>query len=131
MKCYFCCSCYFCCCYCSGCYCSGCCWSHKPTFKVWLKSGQEQLRYGWHWVCGGGGWWWWWVVGGGWWWSKVIFLSNPTFELSWGWVWVVTIIKIILKVKFEGWSCISIKKEGLVVHLFKEGLAGQLWRQIW
>ena len=25
----------------------------------------------------------WWVVGG-WWWSKVIFVSNPTFELSCG-----------------------------------------------
>ena len=36
----------------------------------------------------------WWVVVvggvGGWWWSKVIFVSNPTFELSWGWVGVVT-----------------------------------------
>ena len=37
----------FCCC----CY----CWSNKPSFNVWLKSGQEQLRYWWHWVCGGGG----------------------------------------------------------------------------
>ena len=26
-----------------------------------------------------------------WWWCKVIFMSNPTFELSRGWVWVVTI----------------------------------------
>ena len=25
-----------------------------------------------------------------WWWCKVIFVSNPTFELSWGWVGVVT-----------------------------------------
>ena len=33
----------------------------------------------------------WWCVGGWWWWwSKVIFMSNPTFELSWGWVGVVT-----------------------------------------
>ena len=24
-------------------------------------------------------WWWWWVVV--WWWCKVIFVSNPTFEL--------------------------------------------------
>ena len=67
---------YYCCCCCSCCCCLyGCCWSQKPTFKVWLKSGQEQLRYWWHWVCGGGGWW-----------SKVIFLSHPTFELrlSWG-----------------------------------------------
>ena len=31
-----------------------------------------------------------WVGGGGWWWIKVIFMSNPTFELSWGWVVVVT-----------------------------------------
>ena len=28
-----------------------------------------------------------WVVGG---WTKVIFMSHPTFELSWGWVGVVT-----------------------------------------
>ena len=56
----FCCSCYCYCCCCCSCYLCccclyGCCWSHKPTFKVWLKSGQEQLRYWWHWVCGGGG----------------------------------------------------------------------------
>ena len=68
MKCCFCCSCY--CCYC-------CFWSHKPTFKVWLKLGQEQLRYWWHWVSvGGGGW------------TKVIFMSHPNFwvelRLSWG-----------------------------------------------
>ena len=31
------------------------------------------------------------VVGGGWW-CKVIFVSHPTFELSWGWVGVVTIL---------------------------------------
>ena len=81
MKCCFCCSCYCCCCCsCCCCYCS--CWSYKPTFKVWLKSGEEQLRYWWHWVC---------VVGGGDGWSKVIFVSHPTFELSWGWVGVVTI----------------------------------------
>ena len=29
-------------------------------------------------LCGGGGW------VGGWWWSKYIFMSNPTFEFSWG-----------------------------------------------
>ena len=34
-------------------------------------------------LCGGGGWWWWWI--------KVNFVSNPTFELSWGRVGVVTI----------------------------------------
>ena len=34
---------------------------------------------------------WWVVVDGGWWWCKVIFMSNPTFELSCGWVGVVTI----------------------------------------
>ena len=67
-------------CCCSCC----CCWSHKPTCKVWLKSGQEQLRYWWHWVCVV-------VVEGGGWWCKVIFVSNPTFELNWGWVGVVTI----------------------------------------
>ena len=75
----FCCSCSCCCC-CSCCSCCcclyGCCWSHKPTFQVWLNSGQEQLRYWWYWVCGGGGWWW--------------VVSHPTFELSWGWVGVVT-----------------------------------------
>ena len=38
----------------------------------------EQLRYGGQWVC---------VVGG---WCKVIFVSNPTFELSLGWVGFVT-----------------------------------------
>ena len=34
----------------------------------------------------------WVVVVSGWWlwWCKVIFMSNPTFELSWGWVGVVT-----------------------------------------
>ena len=26
----------------------------------------------------------WWVGGGGWWRCKIIFVSNPTFELSWG-----------------------------------------------
>ena len=58
---------------------SCCCRSQKLTFKVWLKSGQEQLRYWWHWVWGGGGWWW----------SKVIFMSNRL--LSWVvvefWLW--------------------------------------------
>ena len=58
MKCCFCCCCCYycyCCCSCSCCCFYYCYWSHKPTFKVWLKSGQEQLRYWWHWVCGGGG----------------------------------------------------------------------------
>ena len=32
------------------------------------------------------------VVGGGW--CKVIFVSNPTVELSWGWVGVLTIYKV-------------------------------------
>ena len=78
--CYYCCCCYcYCCCCCCCCYC--CCWSHKPSFQVWLKLGQEQLRYRWHWVCGDGGWW-----------CKVIFVSSPTFELSCGRVGVVTII---------------------------------------
>ena len=81
MKCCF--GCCYCCC-CSCCCCYGCYWSHKPTFKVWLKSGQEQLRYWWHWVCGG--WWWWW-------WSKVIFVSNPTLVML-GWV-VLTTNKIL------------------------------------
>ena len=54
--------------------------SYESTFQIWLKSSQEKLRYRWHWVCGGG--WWWW--------SKVIFVSTPTFELSCGWVEVVT-----------------------------------------
>ena len=64
-----CCFCYCCCCcwWCSCCCCYCCCLSQKPSFKVWLKSCQEQLRYWWHWVCGGGGWW-----------CKVIFMSNPT-----------------------------------------------------
>ena len=31
------------------------------------------------------------LCGGWWWWCKVIFRSNPTFELSCGWVGVVTI----------------------------------------
>ena len=87
MKCCFCCCCCYCCCCCCcpRCWCYCYCWSHKPSFKVWLKSGQEQLRYWWHWVCGGGG-----GGGGWWWWSKVIFMSHPTFELSCGWVGVVT-----------------------------------------
>ena len=78
--CFCCCCCYYCCfcCYCCCCsYC--CCWSQKPTFKVWLKSAQEQPRYCWRWVPDGGGGW-----------CKVIFASNPTFELSCGWVWVGT-----------------------------------------
>ena len=50
-----CCCCWHCCCYC-WCYCwwSCCCcycWSQKPTIKVWLLLGQEQLRYCWCWVC--------------------------------------------------------------------------------
>ena len=81
--CCWCCSyCRYCCCYSCCCY-YWCCWSDRPIFKVWLKSGPEQLRYWWHWVCGGGG--------GGW--STVIFVSNPTFKLSYGWVGVVTISK--------------------------------------
>ena len=78
---------FYCCVCCYSCFCC-CYWSTKPTFKVWLKFGQEPLRYWWHWVCGGGGccWWWWWW----WWWCKVIFVSNQTFELSYGWVGVVT-----------------------------------------
>ena len=32
--------------------------------------------------------------GGGGWWIKVIFMSHPTFELSWGWVGVVTIFRM-------------------------------------
>ena len=54
MKLCFCCGCCcYCCCCCCCCPCF--CWSHKPFFKVWFKSGQEQLRYRLHWVCGGGG----------------------------------------------------------------------------
>ena len=67
------------CCYC-------CCWFQKPTFKVWLKLGQEKLRYWWHWV-----WCEWWR------WCKVIFVSNPTFELICGWVGVVTMKKEALQ----------------------------------
>ena len=60
MKCWFCC----CCCSCSCCRCCYlfycCCWSHKPTFKVWLN----RVRNSWdiddiEFV------WWWWEVGGG------------------------------------------------------------------
>ena len=44
-----------CCCFCACC-CWNCCyWSQKPTFKVWLKSDQEQWRYCWWWVAVGGG----------------------------------------------------------------------------
>ena len=71
MKRFFCCS-YYCCCFCCFwfycCYCS--CSFHKPTCKVWLKSGQEQLRYWWHWVC---------VVDGG----GVKSFSCQTQLLSW------------------------------------------------
>ena len=58
--------CYHCCCFCSCCS----CWSKKPPFKVWDIAD----------VAGGGGRWW----------RKVIFVSNPTFELSCGWVGGVT-----------------------------------------
>ena len=68
MKCCFCRPCYcWCCCCCCSCHCCNC-WSHKPTFKVWLKSEQEQLRYWWYWVC---------VVGG----AKSF--SSQTQLLSW------------------------------------------------
>ena len=36
------------------------------------------------------------VGGGGWWWCKVIFVWNPTFELSCGWVGSVTITAIVV-----------------------------------
>ena len=55
MNCLFCCCCCCCFCCCLSCCYYCCCWSHKPTIKVWFKSGQEQLRYWWHWVCVGGG----------------------------------------------------------------------------
>ena len=42
-------------------------------------------------------------VGGGWW-IKVIFMSHPTFELSWGWVGVVT------KIVSVSWEPIFLKQ---------------------
>ena len=36
-------------------------------------------------------------IGGGGGWIRVIFVSHPTFELSWGWVGVVTIQNALLK----------------------------------
>ena len=54
--------------------------SQKPIFKVWFKWGQEQLRSE---ILMTLSFWWWWC--------KVIFMSNLTFESSWGWVGVVII----------------------------------------
>ena len=52
--------------------------------EIWSVTGEILLTLS---LCG-------WVVGGGGggWWIKVIFMSHPTFELSWGWVGVVTIV---------------------------------------
>ena len=68
----------------------------KPTFKVWSKLGQLQLKYCLYWVFGG-----WWVVGG---WTRIIFMSNSTiimlglFELMlWHFLhWNLVIETIIL-----------------------------------
>ena len=93
------------CCYCCYCCCYYCSWSQKPTFKVWLKLVQEQRRYCRHWVCGGGGW------------IKVIFMSNPTFELSWGWVGVVTIKLLLTITQTSPWQLVSIKEGPRNLHL--------------
>ena len=66
---------------------------------MWEKKTQAWSQK-WHWVYVGGG-------------GGLKSFSCQTQLLSW--VGVVTIIKIILKVNFEGLSRISIKKEGLVV----------------
>ena len=101
-----------CCCFCSYC-CSFCCYCKNFKFSqnwisnssdifvvvfvvhvvvviivvdptnLLLKFNQNRVRNSWDIDDIEFVWWWWW--------NKVIFLSNPTFELSWGWVGAVTV----------------------------------------
>ena len=108
MKWCFCCCCWcFLYCYCYyWCNCCCCCWFHKPTFQVWLKLGQEQLRYWWHWVCGGGGGWWWW------WWCKVIFMLGWVVAGLGFWQLFVELLKCLLIDKIKSFPrkifCLSV-----------------------
>ena len=88
--------CYCCCCFCCSCCCClyGCMVAVDPT-NLPSKFGLNQVRNSWdiddiEFVV---------VVvgdGGGGWWSRAIFVSQPTFGLSWGWVGVVTICDMSL-----------------------------------
>ena len=95
----------FCCCCCCFCWCCCCCcWlllsllipeTHPESLiKIGSVTAEILLTLSSRWV--GGGWWWWWC--------KVIFVSHPTFQLSCGWVGVVTIGEQLYQLHSQFWS---------------------------
>ena len=89
-------------------------WWSRPVLGFSFSQAEQ---YWWHWVCGGGG-------DGWWWWSKVIFVTNTTFELSCGWVGSVTIVKSAYTL--VKWWC----SKSLASLVKQDQMVNKLWIQI-